>query len=85
MEIKKIGSQPSVKGPEEYFTGNVRIDSPFQQSGPGRAGGAIVTFEPGARTAWHIHPLGEFHLCDEINSPVRSYTDLIKLSEKENT
>lgn len=59
MEVKRNGSQPSAKGPEEYFTGSVRIDSPFQGSAPARAGGAIVTFEPGARTAWHWHPLGQ--------------------------
>ena len=59
MEVKRSGSQPSQKGPEEYFTGAVRIDSPFQGSDPARAGGAIVTFEPGARTAWHRHPLGQ--------------------------
>ncbi|HEY0378355.1 MAG TPA: cupin domain-containing protein [Pyrinomonadaceae bacterium] len=59
MEVKKNGTQPSAKGPEEYFTGSVRIDSPFQGSAPARAGGAIVTFEPGARTAWHTHPLGQ--------------------------
>jgi quercetin dioxygenase-like cupin family protein len=59
MEIKRSGSQPSAKGPDEYFTGTVRIDSPFQGSAPARVGGAIVTFEPGARTAWHTHPLGQ--------------------------
>jgi quercetin dioxygenase-like cupin family protein len=59
MEIKRNGSQPSGKGPAEYFTGMVRIDSPFQADGPGRVGGAIVTFEPGARTTWHTHPLGQ--------------------------
>jgi quercetin dioxygenase-like cupin family protein len=59
MEFKRSGSQPSAKGPEEYFTGSVRIDSPFQGSAPARVGGAIVTFEPGARTAWHTHPLGQ--------------------------
>lgn len=59
MELKKNGSQPSQKGPQEYFTGNVRIDSPFQANAPARASGAIVTFEPGARTAWHRHPLGQ--------------------------
>ena len=59
MEIKKAGSQPSAKGPAEWFTGAVRIDSPFQRSVPARIGGAIVTFEPGARTAWHTHPLGQ--------------------------
>ncbi len=59
MEVKRSGSQPSAKGPEEYFTGSVRIDSPFQGSAPARVGGASVTFEPGARTAWHTHPLGQ--------------------------
>ena len=59
MEIKKLGSQSSAKGPSEYFTGNVRLDSPFKQSEPARVSGAIVTFEPGARTAWHTHPLGQ--------------------------
>jgi quercetin dioxygenase-like cupin family protein len=59
MEVKRNGSQPSQKGPEEYFTGSVRIDTPFQGKDPARAGGAVVTFEPGARTAWHTHPLGQ--------------------------
>jgi quercetin dioxygenase-like cupin family protein len=59
MEIKRSGSQPSAKGPDEYFTGSVRLDSPFQGRAPARVGGAIVTFEPGARTAWHTHPLGQ--------------------------
>jgi quercetin dioxygenase-like cupin family protein len=59
MEIKRSGSQPSAKGPEEYFTGTVRIDQPFQGTGAARIGGATVTFEPGARTAWHTHPLGQ--------------------------
>ncbi|HEV7595652.1 MAG TPA: cupin domain-containing protein, partial [Gemmatimonadaceae bacterium] len=49
----------SAKGPAEWFTGSVRIDSPFQGTAPARVGGAIVTFEPGARTAWHTHPLGQ--------------------------
>ena len=59
MDIQRNGSKPSSKGPAEWFTGSVRIDAPFQASAPGRAGGAIVTFEPGARTAWHAHPLGQ--------------------------
>lgn len=59
MEIKRTGSQPSAKGPADYFTGTVRIDSRFQRDDPARVGGAIVTFEPGARTAWHTHPLGQ--------------------------
>jgi len=59
MEIKSLGSQPSVKGPAEWFTGNVRIDPLFHAPDPARVGGATVTFEPGARTAWHTHPLGQ--------------------------
>ena len=59
MEIKRSGSQPSAKGQAEYFTGNVRIDPLFQAPDPGRASVASVTFEPGARTAWHSHPLGQ--------------------------
>ena len=59
MNIKRSGSQPSAKGPGDWFTGAVRIDSPFQGSAPARVAGAIVTFEPGARTAWHTHPLGQ--------------------------
>ena len=59
MEIKRAGSLPSAKGPAEWFTGSVRIDQPFQAADPARVGGAIVTFEPGARTAWHTHPLGQ--------------------------
>ncbi|MDB6025028.1 MAG: Cupin 2 conserved barrel domain protein [Verrucomicrobiales bacterium] len=59
MEIKRIGSQPSVKGPADWFTGKVRIDSSFKGSDPARISGAIVTFEPAARTAWHTHPLGQ--------------------------
>jgi quercetin dioxygenase-like cupin family protein len=59
MEIKRIGSQPSVKGPEDWFTGTVRIDPLFQPNAPARTSGASVTFEPGARTAWHTHPLGQ--------------------------
>ncbi|HXB95853.1 MAG TPA: cupin domain-containing protein [Puia sp.] len=59
MDIKRIGSQPSGKGPEEWFTGVVRIDPLFQPNHPARAAAASVTFEPGARTAWHTHPLGQ--------------------------
>jgi quercetin dioxygenase-like cupin family protein len=59
VEIKRAGSQPSVKGPGDWFTGTVRIDPLFQATQPGRAAGAAVTFEPGARTAWHMHPLGQ--------------------------
>ena len=59
MNISKTGSQPSAQGPTDWFTGKVRIDSPFQRGAPARIGGAIVTFDPGARTAWHTHPLGQ--------------------------
>jgi quercetin dioxygenase-like cupin family protein len=59
MEIKRAGSQPSGRGPAEWFTGTVRIDPLFQAPEPARAAGASVTFEPGARTAWHTHPLGQ--------------------------
>jgi quercetin dioxygenase-like cupin family protein len=59
MEIKRNGSQPSGKGPADYFTGTVRVDPLFQAPDPARARGASVTFEPGARTAWHTHPLGQ--------------------------
>ena len=59
MDIKRAGSQPSGKGPAEWFTGVVRIDPLFQATAPARVAGAAVTFEPGARTAWHIHPLGQ--------------------------
>ena len=59
MDIKRSGSQPSAKGPSSYFTGTVRIDAPFAGEDPARVGGATVTFEPGARTAWHTHPLGQ--------------------------
>jgi len=59
MQIKRSGSQASGKGPAEYFTGTVRIDPLFQPTEPARAVGSSVTFEPGARTAWHTHPLGQ--------------------------
>ncbi len=59
MDIKRSGSRPSGKGPAEYFTGAVRVDPLFEAPEPARARGALVTFEPGARTAWHTHPLGQ--------------------------
>ncbi len=59
MEIKRMGSQPSAIGPVDWFTGTVRIDPLFDAIDPGRTGAAGVTFEPGARTAWHTHPLGQ--------------------------
>jgi quercetin dioxygenase-like cupin family protein len=59
VEIKRVGSRPSGKGPSDYFTGTVRIDPLNQPVEPARAGCALVTFEPGARTAWHTHPFGQ--------------------------
>lgn len=59
MTLQRNGSKPSARGPEDWFTGTVRLDSPFQADEPARVGGATVTFEPGARTAWHTHPLGQ--------------------------
>ncbi len=59
MEITRNGAQPSAEGPADWFTGTVRIDPLFQAGTPARATGASVTFEPGARTAWHTHPLGQ--------------------------
>src|SRR6476661_5357039 len=59
MEINRSGSRPSARGPADWFTGTVRIDPLFGANTPARAVGALVTFEPGARTAWHTHPLGQ--------------------------
>lgn len=59
MEIKRSGAQPSARGPAEWFTGTVRIDPLFAATPPARAAGNAVTFEPGARTFWHTHPLGQ--------------------------
>ena len=65
MEIKRNGSQPSVRGPAEYFTGTVRIDPLFQTPDPARVAGGRVTFEPGARSAWHTHPFGQVLIVTE--------------------
>lgn len=59
QKIIRAGTQPSATGPTEFFTGTVRIDMPFGQDAPARVGGALVTFEPGARSHWHTHPLGQ--------------------------
>ena len=59
IRITSAGTAASAAGPADYFTGRVRIDAPFQTDAPARVGGATVTFEPGARTAWHTHPLGQ--------------------------
>ncbi len=78
ITVTQSGSQPSARGPSDYFTGSVRIDSPFKGTDPARIGGAIVTFEPSARTAWHTHPLGQtlivtagYGLVQEWDGPVR--------------
>jgi quercetin dioxygenase-like cupin family protein len=70
MEIERSGTQPSQKAPPEWFTGKVRIDSMFQRTEPARLGGAIVMFEPGARTAWHTHPLGHYVSCLTMSGTV---------------
>ena len=59
MDVKRNGTQPSRPGPADWFIGTVRIDPLFQPTGPARTGGSSVTFEPGARTAWHAHPVGQ--------------------------
>jgi quercetin dioxygenase-like cupin family protein len=59
MKVTRNGSQSSSRGPSDWFTGTVRIDQPFTAPDPARVAGAVVTFEPGARTAWHTHPLGQ--------------------------
>jgi quercetin dioxygenase-like cupin family protein len=59
MKVTRNGSQASSKGPSDWFTGTVRLDQPFTTPDPALVSGAIVTFEPGARTAWHTHPLGQ--------------------------
>ena len=59
MKVTRNGSQASAKGPADWYTGAVRLDQPFQAADPARVAGAVVTFEPGARTAWHTHPLGQ--------------------------
>jgi quercetin dioxygenase-like cupin family protein len=79
LVINPNGSQASAKGPADYFTGTVRVDAPFKGTGEARVSGATVTFEPGARTAWHTHPLGQTlivtagsGLVQELGQPVRS-------------
>ena len=73
MEITRTGSQPSAKGPDEHFTGTVRIDPLFQTSDPERALGASVTFEPCARTAWHTHPRGQLLIVTAGSGFVQSW------------
>jgi quercetin dioxygenase-like cupin family protein len=78
MEIKRNGSQSSGNGQAEYFTGTVRIDPLFQPNDPARAGGAHITFEPGARTAWHTHPLGQTLIVTAGCGRVQSWGDPIE-------
>jgi quercetin dioxygenase-like cupin family protein len=73
MDIKRSGAQPSAKGEAEYFTGTVRIDPLFQVPDPARVVGASVTFEPGARTAWHTHPLGQILIVTAGSGFVQSW------------
>jgi quercetin dioxygenase-like cupin family protein len=80
MDIKRIGSRPSDKGPAEYFTGTVRIDPLFQSPDPARANGASVTFEPGARTAWHTHPLGQTLIVPRVAGALSAGTGRSKRS-----
>src|SRR3954469_6650902 len=78
MDITRAGSQPSAKGPADWFTGTVRIDSLFQAPLPARAAGAAVTFEPGARTAWHTHPLGQTLIVTSGFGRVQRWGDAIE-------
>lgn len=73
VRITRIGTQASVAGPADYFTGTVRIDSPFHGTGPARISGASVSFEPGARTAWHSHPLGQTLIVTAGSGRVQSW------------
>lgn len=78
MEIKRNGSQPSGKGQAEYFTGNVRIDPLHQAPAPAHVSVASVTFEPGARTAWHSHPLGQTLIVTAGGGRVQNWDGLIE-------
>jgi 4-carboxymuconolactone decarboxylase len=75
IRIMRSGSQPSGQGPTENFTGSVRVDPLFQANAPGRASGALVTFEPGARTAWHTHPLGQILIVTAGTGRVQRWGD----------
>ena len=78
MQIRRVGSQASTEGPAEWFTGTVRVDSLFEAPAPARARGARVTFEPGARTAWHTHPLGQTLIVTSGSGRVQSEGGPIK-------
>jgi quercetin dioxygenase-like cupin family protein len=79
MELKRNGSQPSARGPAEYFTGTVRIDQLFKAPSPSRSSGAYVTFEPGARSNWHTHPLGQTLIVTSGYGCVQSWDGPIKV------
>ena len=78
MDIKRNGSQPSIEGQAEYFTGHVRIDPLFQAPDPARASVASVTFELGARTAWHSHPLGQTLIVTAGDGLVQSWGEPVE-------
>ena len=80
MEFKRNGSQPSARGPAEYFTGTVRIDALFKAPSPARGSGAYVTFEPGARSNWHTHPLGQTLIVTSGCGLVQSWGGPIRIS-----
>lgn len=76
--VTRVGAQPSSAGPETYFTGSVRVDSRFQATSPARVGGGIVTFEPGAHTAWHTHPLGQTLIVTAGEGRVQTWGDSVQ-------
>jgi 4-carboxymuconolactone decarboxylase len=78
IRIMRSGSQPSRQGPAENFTGSVRVDPLFQANAPARATGALVTFEPGARTAWHTHPLGQVLIVTAGTGRVQRWGDPVE-------
>lgn len=78
MKIQRNGSSPSQPGSTDYFTGQVRLDAPFQATAPARVGGATVTFEPGARTAWHTHPLGQTLLVTQGRGWIQKWNEPIE-------
>ncbi len=76
--VTRVGSQPSSVGSEQYFTGSVRVDSRFQAASPARVGGGTVTFEPGAHTAWHTHPLGQTLIVTAGLGRVQTWGDAVQ-------
>ena len=78
ISITRSGSQPSGKGPAEYFTGSVRVDPLFKANDPSRTSGALVTFEPGARSAWHTHPLGQILIVTTGTGWIQQWGDQIE-------